>query len=104
MIAQILIPSLIIIIIILLWIIVNAFKRITVYEKYLKVYNSVFLDLVRRLPATDETLKVIDARGTFEADDEVGFFFTELKKIQLILNEFIENVTTLRLFDTNKKK
>lgn len=90
--------------IIFLWIGINAFKRINIYEKYLKVYNDVFLDLVKRLKATDETLKVIDARGTFEADDEVGFFFTELKKIQIILNEFIENVHTLRIFKSDRVK
>jgi len=36
----------------------------------------------------DKRLKNIDDRGSFIADDEVGWFFTELKKIQEALNEF----------------
>ena len=35
-------------------------------------------------------LKQIDNKGTFEADDEVGFFFTELKELNSILNNIFE--------------
>ena len=94
----ILLGTLSIIVFIQLYIVINLFKKISKYEKYIKVYNDVFLDLIRRLKATDEQLKIIDSRGTFQSDDEVGFFFTELKKIQIILNEFVENVMTLKIF------
>ena len=33
-------------------------------------------------------LKQVDDRGSFIADDEIGFFFTEVQKIQEALNEF----------------
>lgn len=33
-------------------------------------------------------LNIIDSRGSFRSDDEVGWFFEELKKIQEALNEF----------------
>tara|TARA_Y100000592_G_scaffold81241_1_gene128728 strand:+ start:66 stop:317 length:252 start_codon:yes stop_codon:yes gene_type:complete len=33
-------------------------------------------------------VKEIDIRGTFSADDEIGWFFQEIKKIQEALNEF----------------
>ena len=36
----------------------------------------------------DKRLKQIDDRGSFIVDDEVGWFFTELRKIQEALNEF----------------
>lgn len=36
----------------------------------------------------DRRLKTIDDKGSFIADDEVGWFFTEVKKIQEALNEF----------------
>ena len=36
-------------------------------------------------------LNQIDTRGTFSSDDEIGFFFTEVKKIQEALNEFTLN-------------
>jgi len=36
----------------------------------------------------DKRVKQIDIRGTFSADDEIGWFFEEIKKIQEALNEF----------------
>ena len=36
----------------------------------------------------DRRLKQIDDKGFFVADDEIGWFFTEVKKIQEALNEF----------------
>ena len=35
----------------------------------------------------NERVKQIDTRGTFSADDEIGWFFEEVKKIQEALNE-----------------
>lgn len=40
------------------------------------------------IDACDRRLKTIDDRGSFIADDEIGWFFTEVKKIQEALNEF----------------
>ena len=36
----------------------------------------------------DQRLKEIDDKGIFYADDQIGFFFKEVKKIQEALNEF----------------
>tara|TARA_Y100000361_G_C11119534_1_gene322401 strand:- start:854 stop:1102 length:249 start_codon:yes stop_codon:yes gene_type:complete len=36
----------------------------------------------------DKRLQQIDDKGFFIADDEIGWFFTEVKKIQEALNEF----------------
>ena len=36
----------------------------------------------------DKRLKQIDNKGIFYADDEIGFFFKEVQKIQEALNEF----------------
>tara|TARA_R110000787_G_scaffold204200_1_gene314712 strand:+ start:151 stop:399 length:249 start_codon:yes stop_codon:yes gene_type:complete len=33
-------------------------------------------------------LKQLDERGSFHADDEIGFFFKEVQQIQEALNEF----------------
>ena len=37
---------------------------------------------------SDAKLKELDVMGAFQADDEVGAFFSNLKEIQDILNEF----------------
>jgi hypothetical protein len=37
---------------------------------------------------SDSTIRDLDNRGAFEADDEVGTFFRSLKEIQDVLNQF----------------
>jgi len=37
---------------------------------------------------SSNTIQELDARGAFEADDEVGTFFRNLKEIQTVLNQF----------------
>ena len=37
----------------------------------------------------DQRLKEIDDKGMFYADDQIGFFFKEVQKIQEALNEFM---------------
>ena len=36
----------------------------------------------------NKRLKQLDTKGSFYADDEIGFFFKEVQKIQEALNEF----------------
>ena len=35
-------------------------------------------------------LKQLDNKGTFESDDEIGFFFTEIQKLQKLLSDIFE--------------
>tara|TARA_R110001592_G_scaffold331296_1_gene614072 strand:- start:987 stop:1268 length:282 start_codon:yes stop_codon:yes gene_type:complete len=49
----------------------------------------IYLDKISKvIEVSDETLKKIDYKGSFESDDEVGFFFEQIKQIQEILNDF----------------
>ena len=54
--------------------------------------NEVLEDFITKqsdaIDYCDKRLKQIDDRGSFIADDEVGWFFTELGNIQEALNEF----------------
>ena len=48
-----------------------------------------YLDKISRvIEVADNKIKKIDVKGSFEADDEVGFFFKQIKQIQEILNDF----------------
>ena len=38
--------------------------------------------------ACDQRLKQLDDKGMFYSDDQIGFFFKEVQKIQEALNEF----------------
>jgi hypothetical protein len=42
---------------------------------------------------SDKRIKEIDVKGSFESDDEIGFFFEQVKSIQEVLNQFnIKNI------------
>ena len=40
------------------------------------------------ISACDQRLKQLDDKNIFYADDQIGFFFKEVQKIQEALNEF----------------
>jgi len=54
--------------------------------------NEILEDFIAKqseaIDSCDRRLKTIDDKGFFVADDEIGWFFTEVKKIQEALNEF----------------
>ena len=55
--------------------------------------NEVLEDFVAKqseaISACDKRLKEVDDKGMFYADDQIGFFFKEVQKIQEALNEFM---------------
>ena len=54
--------------------------------------NEVLEDFIAKqseaIDQCNHRLKQIDDKGSFIADDEIGWFFNEVKKIQEALNEF----------------
>jgi hypothetical protein len=53
------------------------------------VSQQQYLDAISIIIGESNTkLKELDALGAFQADDEVGTFFTNLKEIQDTLNQF----------------
>ena len=51
-------------------------------------YYTFFQKLKSQISESNSKLKQIDRLGSFESDDEIGFFFKEVKEIQEVLNEF----------------
>jgi len=68
---------------------INLLRKIEKQEDILTGYLAYLDKLSRVIEVSDEKLKAVDARGTFSSDDEVGFFFQQIKGLQEILNEFI---------------
>ena len=67
---------------------VNLLKKNENQEDILASYL-LYLDKISRvIELSDERLKKVDTKGSFESDDEIGFFFKEVKEIQEVLNEF----------------
>jgi hypothetical protein len=48
-----------------------------------------YIDAISIIVAnSDAKLRELDIQGAFEADDEVGTFFTNLREVQTIISEF----------------
>jgi hypothetical protein len=59
-------------------------KQEDILVEYMKYLNK----LTTTIEESDKRLKVIDEKGLFSSDDEIGWFFKEIQKLQMILNEF----------------
>jgi hypothetical protein len=79
---------LILIIGVLVFIILNLLKKQEKMEDAVISYQEFITKLTDTIDESDKLLKKVDERGTFKSDDEVGFFFTFIKKIQSELNKF----------------
>jgi hypothetical protein len=63
-------------------------RRNTALEKAV-VEQRQYIDAISIIVAnSDAKLKELDIQGAFEADDEVGTFFNNLKEIQTIISDF----------------
>ena len=69
-----------------------ALRRINAYE-------NIILNISNIIESIKIQLKTIDDKGTFESDDEVGFFFTEIKQLGNELDSIFETEV-----DENDKK
>ena len=74
-----------------------SLKRITQYEELILKIND-------KIEYVNAQLKLIDEKGTFEADDEVGFFFQELKEIGKLLDNLFEEVDDATTKEEEKEK
>jgi hypothetical protein len=66
----------------------NLLKKNERQEDILAGYMSYLNKISDTIDFADKKLKEVDARGSFESDDEVGFFFKQIKQLQDILNAF----------------
>ena len=79
------------IITILLGILATFFGVITYYAlRRINIYEQIILNFNNTVDKIKHQLKLIDEKGTFESDDEVGFFFEEIKQLGNQLGELFE--------------
>jgi hypothetical protein len=66
----------------------NLLKKNEKQEDILASYLIYMDQLSKIIEHSSERLKKIDNKGTFESDDEIGWFFEQIKVIQERLNNF----------------
>ena len=73
-----------------------ALRRINTYE-------NIILNISNTIESIKLQLKTIDDKGTFESDDEVGFFFTEIKQLGKELESLFETEVEENEKETKEK-
>jgi hypothetical protein len=66
----------------------NLLKKNESQEDTIGFYNNYIENISNVIDFSDKKLKEIDAKETFKSDDEVGFFFDQIKYLQNQLNDY----------------
>ena len=54
-------------------------------------YEGLIIEFQQIVEFATTKMKQVDSKGHYEADDETGFFFQQLKELQELLNGIFEN-------------
>ena len=73
-----------------------ALKRINNYENLIIEFQQI-------IQFSTEKMKQVDTRGHYESDDETGFFFEQLKELQLTLDGVFETEQLQEKTDAKSK-
>jgi hypothetical protein len=80
----------IIVVAIIGYIIWNLLKKVEKLEEMVNVQEKYIMDFYDLVKQSEIKIKEIDDKQLFQSDDEVGFFFTNLKTIQEALSDYIK--------------
>jgi len=80
----------VVILLIIGYIIWNLMKKVEKLETQISVQETYILEFYDLVKTSEMKIKEIDNKQLFQSDDEVGFFFTNLKTIQEALSDYIK--------------
>ena len=66
----------------------NLLRKNERAEDIIVQYNEYIGEFNKQLEFTSDRLKKIDAKGSFESDDEIGWFFEQIKNLQEGMDKF----------------
>ena len=69
----------------------NLLRKNEKAEDILTSYQEFINKIDEHISFSNDRLKQIDQKGTFKSDDEIGWFFNEIKIIQNDLSQFKKN-------------
>ena len=75
-----------------IFIIKNLLLQLEALEDRVIFYEESFDTIREQVLNTEIELKELDIRGAFEADDEVGFVFKQIKELSSDLNKTVQDI------------
>jgi len=91
LIMEILIIILVILIVALSYVSYNLFKKVEKLEAIVDSQEQYINKFAGTIDYTSKRLNEIDQKGSFESDDEIGWFFESVKTLQRELDDFSLN-------------
>jgi len=76
---------------------VLSLRRINQYENFIIQFQQI-------VEYATEKMKTVDSSGHYESDDETGFFFEQLKELQLLFSEIFETEEKEGIINANPEK
>ena len=76
----------------ILFFLISIFTSVLVYYSLRRItqYEELILEIQQVIKFSTEKMKLVDSKGHYESDDETGFFFEQLKQVQLSLDGIFE--------------
>ena len=76
----------------ILFFLISIFTSVLVFYSLRRItqYEELILEIQQVIKFSTDKMKLVDSKGHYESDDETGFFFEQLKQIQLSLDGIFE--------------
>lgn len=66
----------------------NLLKKVEKQEDILNQYQVYLYSIDETIKESSKKLKEVDRKGMFSSDDEIGWFFEQVKQIQATLDDY----------------
>tara|TARA_Y100000004_G_C8615929_1_gene286752 strand:+ start:37 stop:330 length:294 start_codon:yes stop_codon:yes gene_type:complete len=70
------------------YVIWNLLRKNERQEDLINVQNDYIQTISTIMTESDKKIKEIDSKQIFQSDDEIGWFFSGIKEIQTLINEY----------------
>ncbi len=67
----------------------NLFRKLETFEYALDSQDMLISKIQETIIFSKDKIKEIDKKETFKSDDEIGWFFENIKYIQDLINQFL---------------
>ena len=76
-----------------LFILLSVFFGILIFYSLRRInqFENIVVEIQKIIEIATSKMKAVDASGHYESDDETGFFFEQLKDLQLLLDKLFES-------------
>ena len=88
----------------ILFFLISIFTSLLVYYSLRRItqYEELILEIQQVIKFSTDKMKLVDSKGHYESDDETGFFFEQLKELQLTLDGVFESEIIEENIDAKK--